>query len=565
MNPLFLTLLPSLLAPYQETETRVFDLSALSLAMPDASVAALDVQLLPLMRDPRVRLNDTFGAMDWSLPDLFAEILADGSDDPPSYVDLAPPSSLVVRGTAAQLERVERILAATETALLKAPRLEITTLSGLAEIPSAVVSSTEFDALVTGAESVSRREVSLVSGHATSVLDLVVDSVSIGAHIQIAQGSSIVDSRIVQFATGLQLDVVPDISNGHVSLGYALTQSGRAENARTRDAAVTRIFTRENGSMSVDDSSNWSETYAVSGGVVHGQADLSVDRVVVIGISSGGSERSYVGLRLANPEELEVDPIAISTDGGQSTWIIPCEHVPQTLEMPTHFDPKEWRFEREAEEALGHGGVFAPLRPPSRPNVYETYDDVMEFWLAEIPGALVVKGESLDNRAIERVRAVQSEPADNVLSVELEVSGVAERARASARFAHSTGSTSRVVAGHESLLATDDSVEVAQFAAAREPRIVTHFEGFAGTVGLTLTRTGDLAYEVRGQVSSDIALNKSSAESAGATGLVAPRTRLVLLDERGVAKANEGGGWTIVVGDRIGASARVTLEVRAHD
>ena len=570
MNSVFLTLLPCMLAPLQEaqtqeTQTRVFDLSALALAVPEASTSGIYVQLLPLIRAPRLHVNGEWDAEEWSLPDLFAEILVEATEDRPEHVDFIPPHSIVVRGTAAQLARCEKTIAAAETALMNSPRLEVTTFSGLAEAPPAVLSSAEFDAIMGGASSIARREIALASGRAIAVRDLIIDTASLGAQIQIAQGASIVDSEMFELATGFTLDLVADVSNGHTNLSYAVTQTVRDETVDAQKASVMRQFSRENGSIFVDDSNSWSEAYGVKGGVLVGEADLGAGSVIVFGVSGAGAERSYVGLRLANGGEVNVDPIVIATEGEQSVWVIPGEHMAEGGDSPVRFDAAAWRYQNDAESIYDGDALYSLVHAPGRPNIYETYDSVMELWFAAIPGAVILKGDALDNEGIAQIMAGQNDRAKKLLAVGLAVAGVPPRSSASAQFALNTGSTSKIVAGREVLLPTDDSVEVAQFAGASEPKIVTHFEGFMGTVALTVTRSGALAYEIRGQVSSNIAIRPSSAESAGAVGLVAPSTRVVEIDERGVAKANETGGWTIVAGDREGNSAGVILEVHAND
>lgn len=547
-------------------DSRRFDLRSFELAAPSVGVGVEPVMLLPLMRSPRRRVGSEEGEeFEWNAAQALVTLFSSHYGDSITTIDFDAPGIVNLVAPESTLAKFEEYVAFFESALFSAPSIEIVRFATAEEIPTGRMSREALaSAFSTGAVLGSKRIASLPSGGVQRAQNVVLDSVVGGVGGQIAQGMAIIHNETVELETGMSLYALsgPASATG-TKLCYALVDTERVDQDNEFDAGTSIMLTREQGGTMIESNGYWSETYGVSGGVVAGEVTLSDDEVLVLSVRVSAGALQYVAVSFVPDSTAGGRGRKMSTGTGRVIWAGPrTRNSVPTLRVDAERLASSKAVEHEVSE--GVSGNSTPLTAliefAHSPTTLELDRSLQSARITGIPGAMIVDVAEAESEALDRWIAGSAQDS-TPLSVRVDVQH-ARNAAHQALFAIDSGAQSVLVVGKEGLMAKADSVEVAQFSGLREPEVVTHFEGMAATIRLSRLANGGLAYSVHGQICADLKRAQSKATSSGATGLVATQTSYLVLADRGVAKMNAGGGWTIVLGDISGNTTTLTLNVR---
>lgn len=540
---------------------RRLDLRALDTLLPDLAEAheTASFPVLPLTRMIPSRPDEMMGSDGESrnLPSrVVADLIVNYYGEGLRVIESVSDGVYYVAGDEATVDSIEAFAQHIVGAATGAPRVRITRLRGGADGAARIRAGaglSEVGALL------SVREATLVPGIPTRCSDIVSDTIVAAPSVEIAQGVAIVNPDVEEAASGVDLVLSCRRENDGVRLTYTLAHTERMDVARSKGVTASALFGSDRGAVELFERMGWNESYGVQGGAIGAETFVRPGQravlsgkdgeLIVLEVVSGAKRREFEDFAMPDDHTL----VMFERASVSAPSLVPGGKL---LRQNYVLDHSTWGLSDEGSQSL-----FTAWKSP-----LETPFEIMWSAVDVYPDTHWLPGISLgvtDRESAARLRPWFTFMATGgAAPLEVNVSRIRGGERDMiGTFESSAGSESVVSFGSEELVSKDNDVEVAQYAGIEQPRVVTHFQGFAGAVQLSVLPGGRLAYEVRGQISQDGARTERSRTIDTAGGATAIQARHVTLDERGVVDAGQDGRWRIILGDGSGNGPGVELAV----
>jgi len=540
---------------------RRLDLRALDTLLPDLAEddETRTFTVLPLIRMAASRPDEMMGydAESRNLPsELVASLIVDNYGEGLRVIESVGDGVYYVAGDEATVDSIEAFARHIVGAVTGAPRVRITRIRADADAASRIRAGAGLGEV---GEVLSVREATLVPGEPTRCSDLVTDTIVASPSVEIAQGVAIVDPDVAEAASGVDLVLSCRRENEGVRLTYTLSHTTSARGSGSNGVTASALFGSDRGAVELFERMGWNETYGVEGGAIGaetfvrpGQRAVASGRageLIVMEVVGGATRRDIEDFTLPDGNVL----VMYESASVSAPSLVPSGKL---LKQSYVLEHSTW--------SLGDGE--SPSLATMWQSPLETPFEIMWNAVDVYPSTHWLPGYALcimEPESAEKLRpwfGFMAAGGSAPLEVTVARTGGGERKQLGT-FEASAGAESVVGFGTDELVSKDNDVEVAQYAGIEQPRVVTHFQGFGGTIQLSLLPDGRLAYEVRGQISEDVGRSERSRTIDTSGGATAIEARHVTLDERGVAQAGQDGRWRIVLGDGSGSAPGVELTV----
>ncbi len=558
------TTAPSVDSDSEVLARRRFDLSALKLARSTTVQPMAEISILPLMRPLPGKGNQEVEEMgfDFSPDEALVQIFSEHRMDQLESIEFVSGNVLEVVGPPAVLEEFAALVKLVEKTVFDSTPVRVVRFEDSGDGPSGIVSIDALDQHVARAgELRSRRTMQLLPGSLNQLHDVVEHDVIIGVDIQIAQGAAVSDTVVQQLSSGTSLWAMATRNGRGVQLAYALSSSRHAgSNGHTASGEFT--LSTESGGMRTMTGFEWEETFGLLGGVAAGEIELLPGEAMVLSVNAmGEGKRECVAICLPKGINVSIDGATSPIGEKHVLWAGPAGSTAiPGLRLSEFGTAKSRDTELDTNEFGNHivsAEVFgADTRFMERVDSYTSFAEV-----AEIAGSVLITVPSANVNKLRECVAASFQQSASRLNVQISASADDQPLSQIGALGLTSGRTAGVSAGSERLIAVENDVEVAQFAACHDPIIKTHFEGLRASISLVQLQGGRLAYSIQGSLSTDI--DESDLNIFGTDGMRKITSEMLILNDSGTKAQEPGGGWTILLGDESGKGQRVELKVRA--
>lgn len=540
---------------------RTVDLRALDIATPERNDAHAVQPLVPLMqhlsRPEEVDLDSLPTRKGWSPSEAALRIFSDVHGGNVTAAEFLEPGVLYLETTPELHERFDGLHRFLERSVASAPRLMISRVAASRDqIDAALAKGDKGWVELVRDRAWSTRAVMLPLDSRMGVKELLAHTAVVGVSVEIAQGIGIGDPHVEEVATGLDLVLEGTWRGGKLRLAYMARDTDTETNNMPGIADTQLIVSTEGSGIVRQRGEGWAESFGVQGGAVAGETSMGKGDMLLLSTR----EDQHVAIHLLN----EAPEIATYKLGGNRVAMA----VAPGSFRPARIVPEGLVTEMSSSLETHSRGLFhtpsAPLTarfaPRSEYGVGLLQKRVKGIETYEVPGVTVLAFDESQTDAVRETVGFLQTDAPAVLSVRASWTA-GDEAGASGAAEILDGTECGLVLGSEGFLVKDGDVEVAQNVAIREPEVRARFEGLACTIRLSTLASGELAYAITGQISSEQQRFDGAAKTAGLRGAVATRTAHTSLKERGISRSGDGSSWTIGVGDATKNGPQLVLEV----
>ncbi|WP_145199682.1 hypothetical protein [Planctomycetes bacterium Poly30] len=574
------TVLPAQSEGDSQLVSRTFDLSAFQLTALNGALMARPVRMLPLTRGMMGPGTSSWYDGDRVESDspselLVSTFLTSGEADVQT-VELSEDDMLYLEAPAETVAEFEQLQSTLAKQFLVGPRLQISRFVGRGDlppelrrggvIPRALLERwTAEHVLSAGPSGEGVRTVSLPGGRIQVVADLESHSVVSRVDAQVAEGTAGLEAQVGEAAVGSEVTLSGYRVGEGVQLSYLAMESARHDRDVGDSVSAELILTSEAGRTHTDDSARWTETFGVTGGAVAGEAHLKADQVLILSVGAADGDTFFVVISL-DPSSMggSATLVGARPNLNSSCWLVAPRGWIRPTVIGVNWENVEFprTLEVDAREVLSGSSTLLEVQFEERSRsmfgrLLETVNiqDELDFG-----GATMVLYEPEAEEAVARFAAAEATRTHANLQVALSGRDHAGSDSHLGSLTIQNGGVGAIVSGRELLLAKQLSTEVAQRARVQMPWILTHFEGLVLTMKMVRVPGGQLAYQLKGQLSTDLSIDEGSVNEVAGRGLLAVHAGHLVIDERGLVQADADGNWTILVGNRDGA--HVELAVR---